>query len=93
MAHTNQTACKAVEKHLEEVAQKRPASVRPAGERCGKPGTAGRAPQHSETTRYQKSTEPGVHKLPFLGLVQEAAQDFKADLQLLVSALRGTPEA
>lgn len=47
VAHTNQTACKAVEKHLEEVAQKRPASVRPAGERCGKPGTAGRAPQHS----------------------------------------------
>ncbi|KAB1282765.1 histone H3.2 [Camelus dromedarius] len=52
-------------------------AVRKAGRR--RPGPAALC----ETTRYQKSTEPGVHKLPFLRLVQEAAQDFKADLQLL----------
>ncbi len=36
-----------------------------------------------EIRRYQKSTELLIRKAPFLRLVREVAQDFKADLRLV----------
>uniref|UniRef100_A0A8C5L101 Histone H3 n=1 Tax=Jaculus jaculus TaxID=51337 RepID=A0A8C5L101_JACJA len=46
-----------------------------------------------EIRRYQKFTELLIRKLPFQGLVREAAQDFKTDLRFQTSALMALQEA
>jgi histone H3 len=40
-----------------------------------------------EILRYQKSTELLIRKAPFLHLVREVAQDFKADLRYCLFVL------
>ncbi|KAG1333848.1 hypothetical protein G6F62_006623 [Rhizopus arrhizus] len=44
-------------------------------------------------TRYQKSTELLIRKLPFQRLVREIAQDFKTDLRFQSSAIGALQEA
>ena len=46
-----------------------------------------------EIRRYHKSTELLIRKLPFLRLVREIAQDFKADLRFQNSAVMALQEA
>lgn len=61
------------------------------------PSTGGvRKPNHyrpgpmapCEVSRYPKSAELLICKLPFQHLVQEVAQDFKADLHFQTAAVR-----
>ena len=44
-------------------------------------------------SRYQKSTELLIRKLPFQRLVREIAQDFKTDLRFQSSAVMALQEA
>ena len=46
-----------------------------------------------EFSRYQKSTELLIRKLPFQRLVREIAQDFKTDLRFQSSAVMALQEA
>ncbi|XP_063786019.1 histone H3-like [Pseudophryne corroboree] len=46
-----------------------------------------------EISRYHKSTELLIHKLPFQRLVREIAQDFKTDLRFQSSAVMALQEA
>ena len=48
---------------------------------------------HADLTRYQKSTELLIRKLPFQRLVREIAQDFKTDLRFQSSAIGALQEA
>ena len=45
------------------------------------------------SSRYQKSTELLIRKLPFQRLVREIAQDFKTDLRFQSSAVMALQEA
>ena len=48
---------------------------------------------YQKSTRYQKSTELLIRKLPFQRLVREIAQDFKTDLRFQSSAVIALQEA
>ena len=51
------------------------------------------SPNLIRITRYQKSTELLIRKLPFQRLVREIAQDFKTDLRFQSSAVMALQEA
>ncbi|KAG9139858.1 hypothetical protein Leryth_015241 [Lithospermum erythrorhizon] len=55
--------------------------------------TGGKAPRKQLATKYQKSTELLIRKLPFQRLVREIAQDFKTDLRFQSHAVLALQEA
>ena len=90
MAPTKQAACKLTvgneerKQQATKVARKSaPSTGGVKKPHCYRPGTVALP----EIRHYQKPTELRLHKLPFQHLVQEIAQDFKADLHFQSAAI------